>query len=189
MVTVREATPADADAIAALHRAAFAASSHGYAGEDELVAACEDEGEVVFSDVATAWVGDVERVIGHALWSGMHPADQPGVRGMLCVGPIAVLPGWQGRGVGSALLRRGIAQARDARVAALFVLGDPAYYGRFGFRPATDLGFGNAYDAGDAFHALPLRDPLPLEWQGTVVARAACFQPDALAALEARHKP
>ncbi|MEM6334286.1 MAG: N-acetyltransferase [Planctomycetota bacterium] len=180
---MRSAEPADAEAIAAVHRAAFAASEHGYAGEDELVAACEVEGETIFSDVAE--VG--ERVIGHALWSGIEVVDQPGLRGLLGVGPIGVLPGWQGRGVGSALMRRGIAQAREARCTALFVLGDPKYYGRFGFRPAAEFGWADVYGGGAAFMALPLRDVGP-EWAGTVRSRAKAFWPEALAALEEKHR-
>ncbi|MEM6756983.1 MAG: N-acetyltransferase [Planctomycetota bacterium] len=185
---IREATPDDANAIAAVHRAAFAASKHGYAGEDELVAGCEAEGETIFSDVATARVGEAQRVIGHAMWSGVEIADQPGRRGMLCVGPIGVLPGWQGRGVGAALMERGIAQARDARCVALFVLGDPAYYGRFGFRPASGFGWTNPYGVDAEFMALPLRGEVTDEWAGGVRARARCFQPEALAELEARHR-
>jgi len=189
ILTLRDARPDDAPAIADLHRAAFAASPHGYAGEDELVAQCDAQGETVFSHVACLEGQPDGHIVAHALWSGVHPVDQPGVRGMLCLGPLGVLPAWQRHGVGAALVRHGIREAKDARVALLLVLGDPAYYARFGFRPAAELGFDNVYDAGDAFQALALRDSLPPEWTpSTLAARAACFQPDALAALEAKHK-
>jgi tRNA (guanine37-N1)-methyltransferase len=190
ILTLRDATPDDAPQIAALHRAAFAASPHGYAGEDELVTRCDADGETIFSHVACLPGPAGDRVVGHALWTGTHPTDQPGIRGMLGVGPIAVAPAWQRRGVGSALLRHGIQQARDARVHLLLVLGDPAFYARFGFVPAADLGFDNVYHAGHAYQALALRDPLPAGWApSTLTPRPACFHPDALADLDARHRP
>jgi putative acetyltransferase len=90
----------------------------GWLGRFSLVACVADE--VVGHVVATR--GDVDG----------HPA--------LGLGPIAVRPDRQGRGVGSALLHAvlGAAEARDEVLAAL--LGEPAFYGRFGFRPATELG-------------------------------------------------
>jgi putative acetyltransferase len=50
------------------------------------------------------------------------------------LGPLAVAPAWQRRGVGSALVRTGLRRLEDMGVGLVFVLGDPAYYERFGFR-------------------------------------------------------
>ena len=90
----------------------------GWLGRFSLVACVADK--VVGHVVATR--GDVDG----------HPA--------LGLGPIAVRPDRQGRGVGTALVHAvlGAAEARDEVLVAL--LGEPAYYGRFGFRPATEHG-------------------------------------------------
>jgi putative acetyltransferase len=56
------------------------------------------------------------------------------------VAPVCVAPAHQGRGTGSALVRALIAEAATRAWPALVLLGDPAYYGRFGFQPAAPLG-------------------------------------------------
>lgn len=53
------------------------------------------------------------------------------------LGPAAVHPDRQGQGLGSRLIRQGIAHLGETGVAMVLVLGDPAYYGRFGFLPET----------------------------------------------------
>jgi predicted N-acetyltransferase YhbS len=113
----------------------------------------------VISLLATAG----ERIVGHVVLSPMSHADQPGLRGLLGLGPIAVEPALQSRGIGSALTREAIRQARDARVHRLFVLGDPAFYRRFGFIPASEAGFTcNFPKVGDAFQILTLRESRPI---------------------------
>jgi len=58
---------------------------------------------------------------------------------VLTLGPVAVRPDLQGRGIGSALIRHTLARLpADCRAVVLY--GDPAYYGRFGFRPASEFG-------------------------------------------------
>ena len=69
-------------------------------------------------------------IVGHALYTRIHAAD--GTPSLL-LGPLAVLPAHQNSGVGAALNRQGIAQARESGETALFVYGDPRYYGRFGY--------------------------------------------------------
>lgn len=154
LVTLRDAERADAAAIAAVHRAAFPTGA-----EAQLVAALDKGGHSMISVVAE----HAGRVVGHVLLSEMTHAEQPGARGALGLGPIAVEPAMQGRGIGTALVREAIRQAKSARVGVIFVLGDARWYARLGFEPASVHGWASAYrDAGDAFAALPLRaDALP----------------------------
>jgi putative acetyltransferase len=70
---------------------------------------------------------------------------------------MAVVPGRQRSGVGSALVRAGLAACRAAKAEAVFVLGHPNYYPRFGFEPAAARGIGNEYGAPpEAFMVLEL---------------------------------
>ncbi|WP_072391287.1 N-acetyltransferase [Hyphomicrobium sp. CS1GBMeth3] len=73
----------------------------------------------------------------------------------LGLGPVAVVPERQRGGVGSALIRAGLEHAKAAGWQAVFVLGYPAYYHRFGFETDTATGFSSPY-AGPYFMATSL---------------------------------
>ena len=74
-------------------------------------------------------------------WTTIETADGRTVR-EASLGPIAVVPGRQGGGIGSALVREGLERCRDLGYGAVFLLGNPRYYSRFGFRPASAFGIG-----------------------------------------------
>ena len=66
-------------------------------------------------------------------------------------------PEAQGRGIGSALVAEALLRARAAGEAGVALLGDPGYYGRFGFEPAADFGLRFPFDAPERYClALPL---------------------------------
>ena len=95
--------------------------------EPSLVAACEG------------------KIVAHVIFSPMSidPARQDfKVAGL---GPVGVLPAYQRRGIGSQLIRAGIAASRQAGLDAVAVLGSPKFYTRFGFRPAMNYGLTNEY--------------------------------------------
>lgn len=74
------------------------------------------------------------------LFSAARVEPDPARRRASILAPLAVAPAAQGRGVGGALVRAGLARLDADGIDLVFVLGDPAYYGRFGFRPARDAG-------------------------------------------------
>lgn len=97
-------------------------------------------------------------VAGHAYFTNCTVA---GGRGKLALlGPVAVVPALQGRGIGGALVRKGLDRMKKAGIVRLCVLGDPAYYGRFGFAPETEIM--PPYPLPDAWHdawqSIGLRD-------------------------------
>ena len=94
-------------------------------------------------------------VVGHVAFSPVtvDGAAVPGVG----LGPVGVLPEQQGRGLGAALVRAGLAACRADGAALAVVLGDPAYYDRFGFVPAAGHGLRCVYPVPpEAFQALAL---------------------------------
>lgn len=147
VVTVRPEQAGDIEAIDDVVFCAF-----GREDEARLVAQLRRDGDATISLVAV--VGDA--VIGHVLLSPMA-APFPA----LGLAPVSVAPKHQKQGVGAALVNAAIAQARQDEWSAIFVLGDPVYYGRFGFRADLAAGFSSPY-AGPHFMVLPLTDALPV---------------------------
>jgi len=143
-VHIRSEAPADRAAVHTVVAAAF-----GQADEADLVEQLHADGDVVVSLVAE----ENGVIIGHVLLSPMAAAFRA-----LGLAPVSVIPARQGTGVGSALIGEAIRLAREAGYAAVFVLGDQAYYGRFGFDVAAARGFASPY-AGDHFAVLAL-EPL-----------------------------
>lgn len=144
-VVLRDEAKDDARAIHRVHVEAF-----GTAEEADLVDALRHAGDAAMSVVAEATTPRGVEIVGHALLSPATLAEQPGVVGYLGLAPVAVRPAWKNRGIGSAIVRRLIDRARQAAARAVFVLGDPAYYGRFGFEPAYPRGFACRFVAPDA---------------------------------------
>ncbi|HEU4346187.1 MAG TPA: N-acetyltransferase [Actinoplanes sp.] len=92
-------------------------------------------------------------VVAHALLSRIVLAAAEGDVPGLALGPVAVLPKRQRQGYGSAVIREALAGRDDQLVV---VLGDPAYYRRFGFVPAADFGVTGAYMSyREAWQVLP----------------------------------
>ena len=85
-------------------------------------------------------------VVGHALFSyvqlkGARPAR------VLSLGPVSVWPAVQRRGIGTALIERGLSVARERGEPLVVVLGHPEYYPRFGFVQAAHFGLSPAWEA------------------------------------------
>lgn len=123
-VVIRDEAPADLEAIDAVLAAAFG-------GEDEvrLVRALRSTGELACSLVVDL-AGEIG---GHLAFEELRIEPMPAAP-VWALAPLAVLPEQQRRGLGSRLVVAGLERARAAGVGAVVVLGDPAYYERFGFR-------------------------------------------------------
>lgn len=81
------------------------------------------------------------KLVGNILYSRAWVERADGSQwDVILFGPISVLPDYQGRGIGGALIRHTAQVARQLGYPAIFLYGDPAYYQRFGFRPASDFG-------------------------------------------------
>lgn len=133
------------DGISGLIRAAFG----GQDDEAILVRQLRTEGAML---VELAAVADGVPV-GHIAFSRL--ATQPKFLALVALAPLSVTPARQGRGIGSALARAGLEACRTQGIAAVAVLGDPAYYGRFGFTLEAARMLDSAY-SGPHFQALAL---------------------------------
>jgi len=147
-VHIRDEQPSDADGVRELHRLAFGGPS-----EARLIDLIRARGRADISLVAAA----DDAIVGHVLFSPITITAAPARLRGLGLAPLAVRPECQRRGHGSALMREGLKRCLDAGVDAVVVLGDTAYYPRFGFLRATDFGLDNEYGVVDEFMVLELR--------------------------------
>ena len=127
-LTIRRETATDVSDIRTVVSAAF-----GRASEADLVDALRRADALTLAAVAIAG----SRMVGHVAFSpvtigGRHPA--------LALAPVAVTPDCQRQGVGSSLIRWSLEQCRQLGHGVIIVLGEPAYYSRFGFAPASEFG-------------------------------------------------
>ena len=114
--------------------------------EARLVARLREDGDAALSLVAV----EAEEVVGHVLFSRLcAPA------GGLALAPLAVRAHRRRRGIGARLVEAGLERAKREGWRAVIVLGDPAYYSRFGFRPEAVRGMASPY-AGPALMGLEL---------------------------------
>ncbi len=149
---IRRETPADHDAIDAVHRAAFADQAPGAEPvEIGLVRSLRDD---------TSWVPGLSLVAEHA---GAVVGHVVGTEGSLDgaaavgLGPLGVLPDHQGRGVGGALMHAALGAADALDYQVVLLLGHIDYYRRFGFVPAASVGISSPDpEWGDHFQARPL---------------------------------
>lgn len=122
---IRPEQPQDAEAVERLHERAFGP------GRFARTAFRLREGNPFLPALSfTAMVGTL--LVGSVRLSAVMAGEAPA----LVLGPLAVDPAFEGRRIGTALVRRSLAAATDAGAHALVLLvGDEAFYGRFGFRP------------------------------------------------------
>jgi predicted N-acetyltransferase YhbS len=124
---IRPEKPADAGAIFALTARAFAGHPHSAGTEPFIVDALRRAGALAISLVADA----EGAIVGHVAISPVTISD--GTSGWYGLGPISVAPALQGQGIGTSLMREGLAALASHGAAGCVLLGNPAYYRRFGF--------------------------------------------------------
>lgn len=133
MTTIRSERSADHAAIDAVIASAFHGAVHASGAEGAIVGALRGAGQLTLSLVAD----EAGQVVGHV---AVSPVTVDGaLRGWYGLGPVAVAPPAQRRGIGRMLVERALDGLRERGAAGCVVLGDPAYYARFGFVPALSL--------------------------------------------------
>ena len=146
-VTIRPETSADHEAIRYVNRLAF-----GQDDEARLVDALRDGGYLRVSLVAER----AGQVVGHILLSDLPILTEAGTVPALALAPMAVLPGFQKLGIGSALVRRGLDECRRQGHRIVVVVGHPHFYPRFGFSPRLAANLASPFSGRESFMALEL---------------------------------
>jgi putative acetyltransferase len=161
-IAIRSERLEDAQRIHELNIAAFPAAE-----EARLVDRLRADGDLVLSLVAE----EDGAIAGHVGFSRMGVDDEGMWHDAVALAPVAVRPAHQRKGIGTALIERGLQALREQGEALVFVLGSHDYYGRFGFDVTEAAAFACAY-AGPYFQLLRLSDGGPLSGR---VQYAAAF--------------
>ena len=165
MLTIRRETPKDIDSIRYVNEQAF-----GQKEEAEIIDKLRKRDVVTLSLVAV----QADQIVGHILFSPVSAESEYSSFEAITLAPMAVLPEYQRKGIGSQLVRVGLEECRRLGHEIMVVLGHPDYYPRFGFVPASTYSIKCKYDVPDeVFMALELR-------QGALSGRSGVvkYQPE-----------
>lgn len=153
-LSIRPETPGDIAVIHALTREAFLTAEHTSHTEHYIVDALRDRAKLALSLVAE----ENGEIVGHIAVSPVSMSD--GSEGWYGLGPVSVRPAWQGRGVGARLVGSALDALRERGAAGCVVLGDPRYYGRFGFKATSRVTLADVPP--EYFQVLPFGEFLPV---------------------------
>lgn len=156
-IIIRPETAADIGAISDVTVAAFRTLEISHHTEQFIIAALRAAERLTVSLVA-----DIDgRVIGHIAFSPVTLSDGSG--DWYGLGPLSVLPEYQRQGVGTALMKEGLARLQTLHTRGCCLVGHPEYYRKFGFRNVSGLRVEGMPP--EFFLALSFDGPIP---QGTV---------------------
>lgn len=165
-IEIAEPGPDDALGVLAVMCAAF-----GQNAEAELVAALAREGANLLTVVARL----EGAVIGACVFSRIRFETEAGECPAVALAPLAVAPAFQRRGVGALLVRDGLARLAAAGEALILVVGEPSYYGRFGFSSDAAAQIETPWNVGPALQALALDGAPPCRGRAVYAAAFEAF--------------
>lgn len=150
---IRTERRGDEEAVSRLVTAAFREAEHSDGREAAIVETLRESGALAISLVALV----DGAIVGHVAFS---PVTVEGRHdGWFGLGPVAVRPGRQRRGIGRALIQQGLIRLRESRARGCVVVGDPAFYASFGF--GADPGLHVTGVPPEYFLSLPFGDETP----------------------------
>ncbi|WP_457584334.1 GNAT family N-acetyltransferase [Ensifer canadensis] len=132
---IRRERAGDEQAIRDVTAAAFEGHPHSDQSEPFIIERLRDQGALTLSLVAE----DEGHIVGHVAFSPVTLT--PPVSGWFGLGPVAVSPDRQAKGIGSRLISEGLAMLADDSASGCVVVGDPDYYQKFRFRNESSLVF------------------------------------------------
>jgi predicted N-acetyltransferase YhbS len=108
------------------------------------------------------------KLVGHILFSYIDLVNRETIR-VLALAPIAVLPEYQNRGVGSLLIKTGLEIAEKNAAPMVIVLGEPKFYTRFGFQPAIAHNINSPFDVPDEYFMVKFSIKNIQDYQGKII--------------------
>lgn len=146
MIHIRPEKPED---IASIH----GITTRAFQGEEEanLIAAIRAS-DYFIPELSLVAIDDTDQTVGHILFSPItiESTEDSKSAKALALAPMAVIPEYQNRGIGSLLVQHGLAACKKLGYTVVVVVGHPGYYPRFGFRPARGYGLEAPFEVPDA---------------------------------------
>ncbi|MGR0304295.1 GNAT family N-acetyltransferase [Acinetobacter beijerinckii] len=156
-IQIRDEQKTDIQVIFDLTQKAFNDVEHSSRTEQFIINALRESKQLTVSLVAEI----NNQVVGHIAFSPVRISDE--TTGWYGLGPVSVLPEFQGKGIGSKLIRSGLEALKDLDALGCVLLGDPNYYGKFSFKADARLILEGV--PAEYFQILPFTNDIP---SGTV---------------------
>jgi len=173
-VIIREALDSDLEDVLRVERAAFEK-------DEEANLVSELLKDTTAKPLLSLLALEGDQAVGHILFTNavLEPKTDLSIS---LLAPMAVLPEFQGRGIGGKLIEHGVKVLAQAKIDLVFVLGYPDFYSRHGFTPAGKYGFEASYPIleknADAWMVRALRPNVVGQFQGRVVCAQALDKPE-----------
>lgn len=148
-IAIRPEAPAEFAEIHGFVQTAFATAKVSNGTEQDFVDELRASPGYLADLALVAMAGG--RVVGHVMLTRKTIATATGPREILLLAPLAVALERRGKGIGARLVETVFERARAAGFDAVVLVGDPAYYGRFGFRTSTEFGIANTAGIPDIY--------------------------------------
>lgn len=143
MLVIRQETKADYETVYSVVQQAFESAEHADGNEQDLVENLR-KSDAFVPELSLVAVLD-DKIIGYILFTKARIGEET----VLALAPLAVLPAYQGKGIGTALIREGHKVAGKLGYGYSVVLGSETYYPKFGYVPASRFGIKAPFDAPD----------------------------------------
>jgi predicted N-acetyltransferase YhbS len=167
-ITIRTEKPDDYEEVIKLTSLAFENMPFSNQQEGELVRKLR-KGPNFVEELSIVAVLD-GKIIGHILYTKLNIKDGEKLYETLMLAPVSVLPGYQRKGIGSALVREGLERAKKLGFKSVIVVGHPEYYPKFGFQKAEKFNLKSSIDVPpDVFMVMELAENGLKNVNGTVI--------------------
>ncbi|AEV94613.1 GNAT family N-acetyltransferase [Pediococcus claussenii] len=162
--TIKSISPDQYSTTVQIEKKAFAKADHSDGTEHLLITKLRNE-KLYIPDFDIIAVSDKTQVIGHAMLSTAKIKNSSATisQKIGVLAPLAVLPNFQKQGVGTLLLHELEQRATKFGLLAISILGDPAYYGRFGYAPASTFDINAPFDVDNKFFMMKELQPHNLD--------------------------
>ncbi|MBY6053073.1 GNAT family N-acetyltransferase [Cytobacillus firmus] len=135
-ILIRQELPADYNSTEEMVKEAFLHEEYSDKTEHFLVKRLRNS-DAFISELSLVALNPAKEVVGHILLTKIKISDGERAEDSLALAPVSVRPGYQGKGIGSQLIRTALNKAKEAGYQSVIVLGHKDYYPKFGFKPAS----------------------------------------------------